>query len=71
MANTYHQIYVQIVLAVEYRENLIPSKHKNELHQYITGIIQNKRCKLIAINSMPDHIHILEFLRNKKIFFVE
>ena len=38
---------------------LIPKKHKTELHKYITGIITNKKQKLIQINSMPDHIHIL------------
>ena len=28
------------------------------LHKYIAGIIRNKKQKLIAINSMPDHVHI-------------
>lgn len=59
MANTYTQIYLHIVFAVEHRQNLIPKQHKAELHQYITGIITNKKHKLIQINSMPDHIHIL------------
>jgi REP element-mobilizing transposase RayT len=39
-------------------ENIIPIKHKEELHKYSTGIIQNRKHKLLAINSMPDHIHI-------------
>ena len=59
MANTYTQIYIHIVFAVEHRQNLIPKKHKDELHQYITGIVTNKKQKVIQINSMPDHIHIL------------
>ncbi len=58
MANTYTQIYIQVVFAVQGRYNLIPKQHKEELHKYITGIIRNKNQKLIAINSMPDHIHI-------------
>ncbi|MDE0634307.1 MAG: IS200/IS605 family transposase [Candidatus Poribacteria bacterium] len=58
MANTYTQIYIHIVFAVEYRQNLIPKEHKDELHQYITGIVTNKKQKVIQINSMPDHIHI-------------
>jgi len=37
---------------------LIPDKHKDELQKYITGIIQNRKHKLLAINNMPDHIHI-------------
>lgn len=59
MANTYSQIYIQIVFAVQGRQNLIPSQHKNDLYKYITGIITNKSHKLIRINGMPDHIHIL------------
>lgn len=58
MANTYTQIYIHVVFAVQGRQNLIPKEHKEELHKYITGIIQNKKQKLIIINSMPDHIHL-------------
>jgi putative transposase len=59
MPNTYTQIYIHIVFAVEGRQNIIPKRHKEELHKYITGIIQSKNQKLIVINCMPDHIHIL------------
>ena len=59
MPNTYTQIYIQAVFAVEGRQNLIRRENKEELHKYITGIVQNQRHKLIAINSMPDHLHIL------------
>lgn len=63
MANTYTQIYLQIVFAVEGRASVIPSAHKEELHRYITGIVTNRGQKLIAINSMPDHMHILVGLK--------
>ncbi|MCR4033950.1 MULTISPECIES: IS200/IS605 family transposase [Flavobacterium] len=59
MANTYSQLYIQIVFAVKGRQNLISSKWKDEIYKYITGIITNQKQKLIAINGMPDHIHIL------------
>jgi len=59
MANTYSQIYIQIVFAVKGRTNLIPSRHRDELHKYITGIVTNKNQKLLAIFAMPDHVHIL------------
>lgn len=59
MANTYTQIYVDVVFAVEGRQSIIPREKKEELHQYITGIVTRQKQKLIAINSMPDHIHIL------------
>jgi len=59
MADTYTQIYIHIVFTVQGRYNLIPKRHKEELHKYITGIVRNKKQKLLAINSMPDHVHIL------------
>ena len=58
MANTFSQIYIQIVFAVKGRESLIPQKHKEELHKYITGIITKRGQKLLAINCMPEHTHI-------------
>jgi len=59
MANTYSQLYIHIVFAVKGRANVISGKWKDELYRYITGIIANDGQKLIAINGMPDHIHIL------------
>ncbi|MCX2679328.1 IS200/IS605 family transposase [Galbibacter sp. EGI 63066] len=59
MANTYTQIYFHIVFAVKGRDNLISESWKAELYKYITGIISNKNQKLMIINGMPDHIHIL------------
>ena len=58
MANTYTQIYIQVVFTVQNRISLIKTNWQVELYKYITGIIQNNGHKLIAINGMPDHIHI-------------
>jgi REP element-mobilizing transposase RayT len=59
MANTYSQIYIQAVFAVDGRLSLIQPEFKEELYKYITGIVTNSRQKLIAINGMSDHVHIL------------
>jgi REP element-mobilizing transposase RayT len=66
MANTYSQLYVQIVFAVKGRQNLISNKWKDELYKYITGIVTNENQKLISINGMPDHIHILIGIKPNK-----
>ena len=63
MAGTYTQIYIHIIFSTRCREKLIKNDFKEELHKYITGIITNKNQKLIAVNSMPDHIHILVGLK--------
>ncbi len=59
MANTYTQIYILVVFAVSGRLSLISSEHKEEIYKYITGIVRNDGHKLIAINGMADHLHIL------------
>ena len=59
MPGTVSQIYIQIVFAVKNRNGLISPKWEEELYKYITGIIQNKKQKMIAINGTQDHIHIL------------
>ena len=59
MANTYSQIYIQIVFAVEGRQNLIDPIHNDDLQKYITGIVTRQNQKLIVINNMPDHVHLL------------
>ena len=59
MANTFSQIYIHVVFAVEGRQNLIQPEHNNELQKYLTGIVSGQRQKLITVNNMPDHVHIL------------
>lgn len=58
-SGTFSHLYIQIVLAVKGRTNLIHSTWEDELYKYITGIVQNKGQKMLAINGMPNHLHIL------------
>jgi len=59
MPNTYTQIYIQIVFAVQGRANLISKNNREELHKYITGIVKNREQKMLSIFCMPDHTHLL------------
>jgi putative transposase len=63
VANTYSQIYIHVVFAVEGRQSLIPPAYNDELQKYITGIVSGQKQKLIAINNMPDHVHMLVGLK--------
>lgn len=63
MANTYTQIYIHVIFAVEGRQSLIAPEHNNELQKYVSGIVSAQKHKLIAINNMPDHLHLLIGLR--------
>ena len=58
MANTFTQIYIHFVFAVQNRASLIQPEWKDELYKYITGIVQKNGHKLIAINGTANHIHI-------------
>ena len=59
MPGTFSQIYIQVVFAVKGRESLIHESWEEQLYKYITGIVQNKGQKMLAINGMKDHIHFL------------
>ncbi len=64
MANTYTQIQIQNVFAIQNRQSLIGNEWKDDLYKYITATIQHNKHKLLQINGMPDHIHILFGLRS-------
>jgi len=63
MANTYTQIHIQAIFAVQNRRSLIQDDWKEELYKYITGIVQNHDHKMLQINGMPDHLHVFFGMR--------
>ncbi|MFZ0598380.1 MAG: IS200/IS605 family transposase [Flavobacterium sp.] len=63
MANTYTQIHIHFVFAVKFRQAIINKNWKPNLYKYIAGIIKNNNHKLLAINGVSDHIHILIGIR--------
>jgi REP element-mobilizing transposase RayT len=59
MANSYTQLYTHYVFAVNERRSLITEDIKERVYMYIAGIIKGLDCKLMVVNGMPDHVHIL------------
>lgn len=57
MADTYTQIYIQVIFAVQNRKALIQPVWEEELYKYITGVVQNKGQKMLAIHGIHNHIH--------------
>ncbi len=57
MAGTYSQIYVQVVFAVQGRQNLLQKEWRQEVFKYMAGIVKNKGQKPIIINGVADHVH--------------
>lgn len=66
MANTYTQLYIHYVFAVQNRISLINEKWKIDLYKYVSGIVEQQEHKLFAINGMPDHLHILISMNPKQ-----
>ena len=58
MPGTFSQLYVQILVAVKGRNSLIQAFWEEELYKYITGAVQKKEQKMLAINGVADHIHL-------------
>jgi len=59
MANTYTQIHLHLVFAVQNRISLIKKEWQQNLYKYIITIIQKHDHKVLSIGGMSDHIHIL------------
>ena len=57
MANTYHQIYLQTVFAVKYRNAVIDKAWKSQLMGVIGNLINETNCKTIIVNGVEDHVH--------------
>lgn len=57
MANTYHQVYIQAVFAVKYREAVIEKSWRSELLGVIGNLINETGCKTIIVNGVEDHVH--------------
>ena len=63
MANSYSQLYVQMVFAVKNKQMLITSENRDKVEKYICGIASNVKCKPIAIYCNPDHLHLLASIK--------
>lgn len=66
MANSYTQLYIHFVFAVKHRQASIADEWEDRLQKYITGIVQGNGHKLLAINNMPDHLHLFVGLNPKQ-----
>jgi putative transposase len=59
MANTYSEIHIHFVFATQFKNALISESWEKRLYEYMIAIIHNHGHKVLAINGMPDHVHVL------------
>ena len=65
MANPYTKIYVQAVFAVKHQKALLKKEHRPEIFKYMSGVLDNRGHKSLAVNGYHDHVHLLfDFIWN-------
>ena len=58
MANTYSQLNIHCVFAVQGRENFITKNFRDDLHRYMAGILKKDGSYPLAVNGWMDHVHV-------------
>jgi REP element-mobilizing transposase RayT len=66
MAHSYVRIWIHAVFGTKYREELIAPSIKQQVYQIIIDEVKGLDCSLLAINGMPDHVHILFLMNSQK-----
>jgi REP element-mobilizing transposase RayT len=57
MANTYHQLYIQCVFAVKYRNAVIDKSWRPQLMAVLGNLINETGCHNLIVNGVEDHVH--------------
>jgi putative transposase len=65
VAGTYTKLFYHVVFSTKHRQNLITPAIEDELQKYIAGIVRGIGGSCVAINGMPDHVHLLMILPPK------
>jgi REP element-mobilizing transposase RayT len=58
MANTYSQINIHTLFAVQGKENYLLPAFRSDLFKFISGILDNLGQFSLAVNGAKDHVHI-------------
>lgn len=59
MSQTLVKLLVHVVFSTKDRRNLITPEIEPELFAYIAGTLKKLDCPCLAINGVPNHVHIL------------
>ncbi|MCK9641080.1 MAG: IS200/IS605 family transposase [Prolixibacteraceae bacterium] len=66
MADTYCQLYIHYVFAVQNRASLIQPRWKDSLYQYMIGIVENNHHRMYSIDGTSNHLHLLVSMNPKQ-----
>jgi putative transposase len=65
VAGTYTKLFYHVVFSTKHRQDLITPAIEDELQKYVAGIVRGIGGSCVAINGMPDHVHLLMILPPK------
>lgn len=66
MADTFHQVYIQLIFAVKGRRSLLKKEFRQEFFKVMASMIQELGHKSIIVNGVADHVHCLVGLNPDK-----
>jgi REP element-mobilizing transposase RayT len=66
MPHAYNKIWIHAIWATKHRTPFIQADIENSIHQFISEQLQEQGCPVRIINGMPDHMHCLFLLNQKK-----
>lgn len=59
MPSAYTQNFYHTVFSTKQRAGLLTPDLETRQYHFIGGIVRDLRCTLLAVNGMPDHVHLL------------
>jgi putative transposase len=66
MANTYHQIYLQMVFAVKYRRAVLDKVWRSKVQGVIGNLINETGCKTIIVNGLRPAVSVSDLMKTVK-----
>jgi len=55
----YNNLYTHFVFTTQDRIPVISETHRERIEKYVTGIVNNHKCKMYSIYANPEHMHFL------------
>ena len=59
MAQSLSKVLIHLVVSTKNRQRLLPEAPYIALHAFAQGIFKKQKCRLIEMNNVADHVHLL------------
>ena len=59
MPQSLAKVLIHLVYSTKHRRPMLPAEPFEDLHRYARGILLDRKCHLIEMNNVADHVHLL------------